>query len=236
MEQQSPTKTILISGASRGLGKALAENFAQKGWQLIINARGNDQLQAVARDLSQHTKVIAIAGDIADPAHRKALATAAAEAGGIDVLINNAGILGPSPLPALLDLSLKKLENIFRVNTIAQLGLIQALRNTLKSGAIIINISSDAARVAYQGWGGYGASKAALEMLSAVLAEENPQWRIYAVDPGDMRTRMHQEAFPGEDISDRPEPESSVPGILQLLQGNFTSGRYRISELGMKVF
>ncbi len=161
----------------------------------------------------------AIPGDVADPQHRAALADAARQIGGLDALVNNASILGPSPQPALLDYPLDVLEQVYRVNVLAPLGLIQALHDTLKPSAVIINITSDAGVEAYEGWGGYGSSKAALEQLSAILAAENPHWRIYWVDPGDMRTQMQQQAFPGEDISDRPLPEASVPGLLALLKG-----------------
>ena len=225
-------KTALITGASRGLGLALARQLAQDGWHLIINARGAAALQSAHAELSALTCVTTIAGDVTDPAHRRALAVAAEAAGGVDALINNAGILGPSPQPALLDYPLDVLAEVYRNNVLAPLGVIQALRPHLKANAIIINVSSDAAAQPYAGWGGYGSSKAALEQLSAILAEENPQWHIYWVDPGDMQTQMHQDAFPGEDISDRPLPETSVPGFITLLKGEVPSGRYVARELG----
>ena len=225
------TRTALITGASRGLGRALAEALAARGWQLIIDARGKDDLQLVAEELSQQTRVTALAGDVADAAHRRALGVAARAAGGLDAVINNAGILGPSPQPELLNYPLDTLAEVLRTNTIAPLGVIQAVRYALKPDARILNITSDAGVEAYPGWGGYGASKAALEQLTAILAEENDSWRIYAVDPGDMRTQMQQDAFPGEDISDRPLPQSSVPGLLALLEGDFPSGRYQAREL-----
>ena len=225
------TRTALITGASRGLGLAIAQALAARGWQLIVDARGKDDLQRVADALSQQSRVTALAGDVADAAHRRALAVAARAAGGLDAVINNAGILGPSPQPELLDYPLDTLAEVLRINTIAPLGVIQAVRYALKPGARIINISSDAGVEAYAGWGGYGASKAALEQLTAILAEENPSWRIYAVDPGDMRTQMQQDAFPGEDIGDRPLPQSSVPGLLALLEGDLPSGRYQAREL-----
>lgn len=225
------TKTALITGASRGLGRALAQALAARDWRLIVDARGKDDLQKVAAVLAQKTDVTALAGDVADATHRRALAVAARAAGGLDAVVNNAGVLGPSPQPPLLDYPLHTLTEVLRVNTIAPLAVIQALRYALKPGVRLLNISSDAAVEAYAGWGGYGASKAALEQMMAVLARENPAWRVYVVDPGDMRTRMHQEAFPGEDISDRPLPEQIVPGLLALLQGDFPSGRYRAHEL-----
>lgn len=225
------TQTALITGASRGLGLALARELAQQNWRLIINARGADALEHAREELSQWTEVIAIAGDVTDPEHRKALRNAAKELGGLDAVINNAGILGPSPQPELLNYPLDVLTDVYRTNVIAPLGVLQALQHTLKSDARIINITSDAAREAYPGWGGYGSSKAALEQLSNVLAAEHPDWRIYWVDPGDMRTQMHREAFPFEDISDRPLPETSVPGFIELLENNYPSGRYAAREL-----
>lgn len=219
-------KTALVTGASRGLGLALARTLAARGWELIIDARGADALEKAAAELSEWTSVVAIAGDVSDGNHRRALAAAARAAGGLDALVNNASILGPSPQPPLLDYPLEVLEEVYKVNLFAPLALLQAMRATLKPGARILNITSDAAVEAYPGWGGYGSSKAALEQLSAVLAAENPEWRLYWVDPGDMRTQMHQEAFPGEDISDRPLPEESVPALVTLLDGKLPSGRY----------
>ncbi len=225
------TQTALITGASRGLGLALARELAQQNWRLIINARGAEALEDARKELAKWTDVIAIAGDVTDPEHRKALAHAAKEIGGLDTVINNAGILGPSPQPELLDYPLDTLADVYRANVIAPLGVLQALQHTLKSDAHVINITSDAAREAYPGWGGYGSSKAALEQLSNVLAAERPNWRIYWVDPGDMRTQMHREAFPFEDISDRPLPETSVPGFIELIKNNYPSGRYAAREL-----
>jgi NAD(P)-dependent dehydrogenase (short-subunit alcohol dehydrogenase family) len=224
-------RTAVVTGASRGLGLALARALANDGWALIIDARGADDLAAVARDLAARTRVVALAGDVTDPAHRSALAQAARDLGGMDVLVNNAGILGPSPQPPLLDYPLDVLAAVFAANTIAPLAVIQALRAELKPGARIINVTSDAGVEAYAGWGGYGASKAALEHLSHILAVEAPDLRVYWVDPGDMRTKMHADAFPGEDISDRPPPEVSVPGILALIDGDYPSGRYVAREL-----
>ncbi|HSH82731.1 MAG TPA: SDR family NAD(P)-dependent oxidoreductase, partial [Herpetosiphonaceae bacterium] len=173
----------------------------------------------------------AIPGSVGDADHRAALAAAARQAAGLDLVVNNAGMLGPSPQPALLDYPLDVLADVFYTNVIAPLALLQAVRKELRPGARVINITSDAAVEAYAGWGGYGASKAALEQLSAVLAAENPDLRVYWVDPGDMRTEMQQEAYPGEDISDRPLPETSVPGLLELIEGEYPSGRYAARTL-----
>src|SRR5215207_2213735 len=200
-------KNALITGASRGLGLALARQLAHKGWGLIIDARGKKDLEQVRTELSETTKVIAIPGDVTAESHRKKLFKAAQELSGLDVLVNNASFLGPSPQPPLLDYPLATLEDVYRANVIASLAVIQALHPTLRPSACIINVTSDAGVEAYGGWGGYGSSKAALEHLSHILAEENPSLRVYWVDPGDMQTQMQQEAFPDEDISDRPLAE-----------------------------
>jgi NAD(P)-dependent dehydrogenase (short-subunit alcohol dehydrogenase family) len=221
----------LITGASRGLGQALARQLARRGWRLIIDARGVEALNEVAAELSTVTEVIALPGDLTTVAHRQALARAAARAGALTALVNNAGILGPSPQPELLDYPLASLAQLYETNVIAPLGLIQAVRASLRPAAKIINITSDAAVEPYPGWGGYGSGKAALEQLSAILAAENPAWSIYWVDPGDMRTAMHQAAFPGEDISDRPLPDDSARGLVALLEGDFPSGRYSARQL-----
>ena len=224
-------KTALITGASRGLGLALARTLVARGWNLIIDARGAEALEAIRAELAGLTTVTAVPGDVTDKEHGQALAEAAHEAGGLDVLVNNASILGPSPQPELLDYPIEVLEEVYRTNVIAPLALIQSIRSELKPGARILNITSDAAVEPHEGWGGYGSSKAALEQLSAILAAENPSLRVYRVDPGDMRTQMQGEAFPGEDISDRPLPEESVPGLLELLEGDLPSGRYEARAL-----
>jgi NAD(P)-dependent dehydrogenase (short-subunit alcohol dehydrogenase family) len=228
---EDTTKTALITGASRGLGLALARRLAAEGWTLIIDARSAEDLEAARVELADLTHVVAIPGDVTDDEHRRSLAGAARELGDLDVLVNNASILGPSPQPALLDYPLETLEEVYRANTLAPLALIQELRHDLKSGSRILNVTSDAAVEPYEGWGGYGSSKAALEQLSNILAAENPDLRVYRVDPGDMRTRMQQEAFPDEDISDRPLPEESVPGLVELLTGDLPSGRYEARAL-----
>lgn len=232
MVTSTPSHTALITGASRGLGLALARALAATGWHLILDGRGADALEAARAELASHTHVIAIPGDVTDLGHRVALASAARDAGGLDLLVNNASILGPSPQPALLDYPLDVLEGVYRTNVVAPLGILQTMRDVLKDGARVVNITSDAGVEAYAGWGGYGSSKAALEQLSHILAAENPQWRVYWVDPGDMRTAMHQEAFPGEDISDRPLPEEyAVPGLLTLITGDYLGGRYQAHAL-----
>lgn len=228
---ESTQRTALITGASRGLGLALARKLAEDGWNLIVDARGAEALEAARTELSMQTRVTAIPGDVTDEEHRRALAGAARETGGLDALVNNASTLGPSPQPSLLDYPLDVLEEVYRTNTISPLAVIQAVRNELKPGARILNITSDAAVEPYEGWGGYGSSKAALEQLSNILAAENPALRVYQVDPGDMRTRMHQEAFPDEDISDRPLPEESVPGLIELLTGDLPGGHYQVRKI-----
>jgi NAD(P)-dependent dehydrogenase (short-subunit alcohol dehydrogenase family) len=224
-------KNALITGASRGLGLALARRLAQENWGLIIDARGKKALEHARTELSEHTKVIAIPGNVTAESHRTKLADAADQLGGLDALVNNASFLGPSPQPPLLDYPLDVLEQVYQTNVIAPLALIQVLRPAFRPEACMINITSDAGAEAYAGWGGYGSSKAALEHLTHTFAEENPSLRVYWVDPGDMRTQMQQEAFPDEDISDRPLPEESVPGLLALIEGKQPSGRYRAHEL-----
>src|SRR5215212_8276151 len=224
------TSTALITGASRGLGRALAAALSERGWRLVVDGRDADRLATAVAAFPRPDLVTAIAGDVSDPDHRAALAEAIGPA--LHLLVNNASDLGPSPLPPLAQLRTEDLQAVLAVNTVAPLALFQlTLPELARAGGRVLNISSDAAVEAYEGWGGYGASKAALDQLSAVLAAEQPALRIYAVDPGDMRTDMHQAAFPGEDISDRPEPESVVPALLRLVEDDLPSGRYRAAEL-----
>jgi NAD(P)-dependent dehydrogenase (short-subunit alcohol dehydrogenase family) len=243
--------TALITGASRGLGRALAAGLAREGFDLIIDARDAAALDAAAGALraaggaapaAQRPSgtaaqrpggtVTALAGDVTDPAHRAALLAAAQAAGRLDLLVNNAGTLGASPLPALADYPPDELRAAFEVNVIAPIALTQLLLPVLRaSGGAVLNITSDAAVEAYAGWGGYGAAKAALEQASNVLAAEEPALRVWWADPGDLRTDMHQLAFPGEDISDRPEPETVVPAFVRLVTERLPSGRYRASHL-----
>ncbi|HKO15143.1 MAG TPA: SDR family NAD(P)-dependent oxidoreductase [Gemmatimonadaceae bacterium] len=223
--------TILITGASRGLGRALAGGLAARGWNLILTARDAGRLHQLRDELAQVTRVSAIAGDITDAAHRSALAVLARGQAGLDAVVNNAGTLGPTPRPTLLEHPLATFKELFSINAVGPLAVLQAVRAELKPGARIVNVTTDAAVNAYPGWGGYGASKAALEQLSAVLAAENPHLKVYWMDPGDLRTDMHQDAFPGEDISDRPLPEARVPAFVSLLEGSLPSGRYVAEEL-----
>jgi NAD(P)-dependent dehydrogenase (short-subunit alcohol dehydrogenase family) len=230
-------RIAIITGASRGLGLALAEGLAADGYRLIVDARDAGALHAAAAAIgaagpSGSAAVTAIPGDIADPAHRAALARAADQLGGADLLINNAGTLGASPLPAIADYPIDELRTAFEVNVLAPIALTQLLLPSLRArGGAVLNVTSDAAVEPYAGWGGYGAAKAALEQASNVLAAEENVLRVWWVDPGDMRTRMHQDAFPGEDISDRPLPDVVVPGLRRLIAQRLPSGRYRAAEL-----
>ncbi len=218
----------LVTGASRGFGRALARTLHDEGWRLVLDARGADDLDALAAELP---RAVAIPGDVADPRHRDALAAAVDEFGGVNLLVNNASSLGISPLPPVAQYPLVEIRRVFETNVIAPLALTQSLLTSLRANrGTVVNMSSDAAVEAYPGWGGYGSSKAALDELSAVLGAEEPAIRVYAVDPGDMRTEMHQAAFPGQDISDRPGPESVVPAFLRMLEARPVSGRYRAAN------
>jgi NAD(P)-dependent dehydrogenase (short-subunit alcohol dehydrogenase family) len=219
------TRTAILTGASRGLGLALARSLAARGWRLVVDAR---TLPSAPFELSG---AVAVEGDVADPEHRRALVQAAG--GRVDLLVNNASELGPSPMPALADYPLDALERVYRVNALAPLALAQLVLPLMPEGGRILNVTSDAAVEPYEGWGGYGSSKAALEQLTSILAAEHPELHVYAVDPGDMRTAMQQQAFPGEDISDRAEPESVVPALLRLIDERPASGRYQATEFGV---
>ena len=230
--------TAVVTGASRGLGRALTEGLARRGWSLIIDGRDPAPLEQARVRLWElippGSHVLAIPGDVTDPDHRRALAGAAHALGGLDLLVCNAGLLGPSPLPALADLQLAALRELFEVYPVASLALIQEVLPLLRAandGGRVALISSDAAVEGYSGWGGYGAAKAAQDQLARVLAVEEPGLRVWAVDPGDMRTEMHQAAYPGEDISDRPLPEDVVPRLIELFESRHPSGRIRAADL-----
>jgi NAD(P)-dependent dehydrogenase (short-subunit alcohol dehydrogenase family) len=228
--------TAIVTGASRGLGRALARALAERGWRLVVDARDASALDVVAAELSGVTKVAAIPGDVADEAHLAALVEAADDLGDLNVVVNNASFLGPSPQPPLAGYPIDVLVDVFAVNLFAPLRLIQKALPLLQApGGRVINVTSDAAVEGYEGWGGYGSSKAALEQLSRVLAAEHPELKVYWVDPGDMNTQMQQEAYPGEDVSDRPPPEVSVPGLLVMVEGHLPSGRYRAGDLTPEV-
>ena len=212
-------RVALITGASRGLGATLAEFLARQGYALVTTARGREPLERAAQAIEGHGgEVVAIAGDVTDDEHRRRLVAAAASLGGLDLLVNNASTLGAAPLPGLADYPLDDLEQVFAVNVLAPLALTQlALPLLTAHRGLIVNLSSDAAVVGYPGWGGYGASKAALDLITLTLADELRGVGVVAVDPGDMRTEMHQLAFPGEDISDRPLPDVTLPFWAWLL-------------------
>ncbi len=236
------SRIALVTGASRGLGYALTSALVGRGWHVIIDAREARHLAEAAEAVeavgspAAAGSVTPLPGDVADPAHRRELADAVKAAGGLDLLVNNASELGPSPQPTLARYPLAALERVYAVNTFSPLALLQLVLPQLESRAgRVLNISSDAAVEAYEGWGGYGSSKAALDQLTAVLAAEHPGLRVYAVDPGDMATAMQQQAFPGEDISDRPAPDSVVPALLRLIDGDLPSGRYRRADLDARV-
>jgi NAD(P)-dependent dehydrogenase (short-subunit alcohol dehydrogenase family) len=230
--EEDDMPVAIITGASRGLGLALARSLSADGWDLVVDARDGSALSSATEALDAPPGAVrAVPGDVADPEHRAALVAAAVELGGIDLLVNNASVLGPSPQPTLADYPLDVLAHVYEVNTFAPLALTQlALPSLRQSSGVVVNITSDAAVEPYDGWGGYGSSKAALEQIGNILGAEEPDVHVYTFDPGDMRTRMHQEAFPGEDISDRPEPESVVPALRRLLWDEPASGRYRASD------
>lgn len=221
--------TALITGGSRGLGLALTKELAGLGWQVVVDARDAGPLDDATAGLGGD--VVAIPGDVTDPDHRRQLKETVEGRGSLELLVNNASTLGPSPLPGLAAYPLDGLERVYEVNVLAPLALIQSLLPMLRaSRGTIVNVTSDAAVEPYEGWGGYGSSKAGLDQVSAVLGAEESSIRVYAFDPGDMRTRMQQEAFPGQDISDRPEPETVVPAFMELMSARPPSGRYRASD------
>lgn len=216
-EKPAP-KVALITGSSRGLGLTLADFLAAQGYTLILTARGEEALAEAAAGLSYGYPVYALPGDVTDPAHRRALAECAAEQGGLDLLVNNASDLGVSPLPPLAQYPLGRLAELYDTNVVAPLGLVQETLPLLRARrGLVVNVSSDAAANSYPGWGGYGSSKAALEHLTRTLAAEVEGVGFVTVDPGDLRTQMHQDAFPGEDISDRPLPGVTLPFWAWLL-------------------
>jgi NAD(P)-dependent dehydrogenase (short-subunit alcohol dehydrogenase family) len=216
----------IVTGASRGLGLALTRALADRGWQLAVDGRDAEALQRAVDGLPG---VVAVPGDVADPEHRRRLIEAVS--GELDLLVNSASALGPTPLPQLATYPLDELRRVYEINVLAPLALAQLAIPRLRAGGRIVNVISDAASEPYETWGGYGSSKAALAQLSAILGAEHPELRVYAVDPGDMRTQMQQDAFPGEDISDRPPPEESVPGLLELIEGELPTGGYRARDL-----
>ena len=229
--------TAIVTGASQGLGAALAAGLADAGWSVVMDARHSIGLEEAAAAIRPRARagaqLITLVGDVTDPEHRRRLVAAARSLGGVDLVVNNASTLGPTPLPHLDSVSLPALRQVFEVNVVAPVALVrEAMAPLLASpDPRVVNVTSDAAVEAYEGWGGYGSSKAALDHLSAALAAENPRLRVWAFDPGDMRTQMHQDAFPGEDISDRPEPAMVVPVLLELVTGDHPSGRYRAVDL-----
>jgi NAD(P)-dependent dehydrogenase (short-subunit alcohol dehydrogenase family) len=233
MTTNDKSSAALITGGSRGLGRALTRELARRGWHVIVDARDAQRLFAAVRAMPPGS-VTAVPGDIADPDHRRALAEAVADIGGLDLLVNNASILGPSPQPRLADYPLDVLEQVYAVNTVAPLGLVQLLLPHLeKRRGRVVSVSSDAAVEAYEGWGGYGSAKAALDHLTAILAAEQPTLRIYSFDPGDMATDLQQQAFPDEDVTDRAAPETVVPALLRLIDSDLPSGRYRAADLAV---
>lgn len=228
--EQAPV--ALVTGASRGLGLVLTATLVDRGWHVVVDARDGAQLSAAVAGLSTPSAVTAVCGDVSDPLHRLALADSVTGLGGLDLLVSNASVLGPSPQPRLADYPLDALASVYAVNAFAPVALLQLLLPSLRAtGGRVVHLSSDAAVEAYAGWGGYGSAKAALDQLTAVLAAEEPGLKVYAFDPGDMATDLQQQAFPGEDVSDRPDPASVVPSLLRLVDGDLPSGRYRSSEL-----
>jgi NAD(P)-dependent dehydrogenase (short-subunit alcohol dehydrogenase family) len=233
MTESQPRPVAIVTGASRGFGRALTAALLDRGWTVVGDARRSAELETTAQELNSN-RFVALPGDVTDASHRGALVAAALNAGPLRLLVNNASRLGPSPQPLLADYPASELWAVYQANLFAPLGLIQATLPALADNAgVIVNLTSDAAVEPYPGWGGYGSSKAALDQLSAVLAAEAAAVAVYAFDPGDMRTEMHQAAFPGEDISDRAEPASVVPALLRLLDTRPAGGRYRAADLAV---
>lgn len=227
-------RVAVVTGASQGLGRALARSLVADGWSIVIDARHEDRLADAAAELTEAAapgvEVVAIPGDVADAHHRERLAQQAAALGPVGLVVNNASTLGATPLPGLVDLAPEAYLRALEVNTVAPIALVAALAPHLEDGATVVNISSDAAVEPYEQWGGYGSSKAALDHASRILAAEHPTWRVLAVDPGDLNTELHRAAFPDEDLSDLPGPEAAVPGLRALIDGHQPSGRYRAQE------
>ncbi len=227
----APTaRTAIVTGASTGLGRAVTADLLAHGWSVVVDARTATDLEATVAELRRiGPPPTALVGDIGDPAHRRELVAAG---GRIDLLVLNAGTLGPTPLPRLADVRLPDLERTLRTNVVAQVGLVQEALPALRAtGGAVVAVTSDAAVEGYEGWGSYGASKAAVEQVAHVLGIEEPALAVHRLDPGDMRTRMHADAFPGEDISDRPEPEAVAPAVRRLAEQRHPSGRYRAADL-----
>ena len=223
------TTTAIVTGAGTGFGLALTRALAGRGATVIAGARDAARLRTAVADLPG---VRPVPGDVNDPAVRAALVAAAGDR--VDLLVHNAGELGPSPLPPLADYPADALRAVLETTLLAPLQLTQLALPALRAAhGTVVTLSSDAAADAYPGWGGYGAAKAALDHYAAVLGVEEPDLAVYAFDPGDMRTAMHQRAFPGEDISDRPEPETVVPAFLRLVDERPASGRYRAADLAV---
>lgn len=222
-------QVAIVTGASRGLGLATTRALVKQSWTVIGDARDSRELSAVSEAVGESFR--AIPGDVSDPSHREQMIKSAIAAGGLDLLVNNASILGPSPQPYLDNYPLETFRTVLEVNLVAPLALIQAALPLLRHRrGMVVNITSDAGHEGYPGWGGYGASKAALDQLGNILGAEEPDLAVYRFDPGDMNTRMHQEAFPGEDISDRPDPEQSVPALVAIIEGRPPSGTYRAAD------
>ncbi len=236
MQTPQETPVAVVTGASSGLGAAVAEGLARQGWSLVIDGRDPGPLAEETerlRALADPATVASVVGDVADPDHRRRLVATVADRGRVDLVVLNASILGPSPQPQLADYPLDALRAVYEVNTIAPLAILQDLTPWLREAPAprVVAVTSDAAVEPYAGWGGYGSSKAALEQLSAIWGAEQPWCRTWTVDPGDLRTRLHQEAFPGEDISDRPEPATVVPALMSLIGSDRPSGRVRLADI-----